>query len=65
MEPEDAVRPITPEDEDDVEGQAFTWKVVDDPKAGGKHLRAGWTPDDPKAARPRDPGSERKDTGQR
>jgi hypothetical protein len=37
------------ESEDDTEGQAFTWTVVDDPTKG-RRLRQEWTPDDPQAA---------------
>ncbi len=38
--------------EDDTEGQAFKWQVVDDPK-GGRQLRQGWTPDEPQTGRGR------------
>ncbi len=41
------IDPATDTDENDTEGQAFTWTVVDDP-ARGRHLRQSWTPDDPK-----------------
>jgi len=37
--------PVT--DRDDVEGHAFKWQIVNDPKSGDKRLRAGWTPDEP------------------
>lgn len=36
-------------DEDDVEGHAFKWEVVNDPKSGDKRLRAGWSPDEPQS----------------
>ncbi len=36
--------------EDDTEGQAFRWQLVDDPK-GGRQLRQGWTPDEPQGGR--------------
>jgi hypothetical protein len=39
-------------DEDDTEGQAFKWQIIDDPK-GGKQLRQGWTPDEPQSRRAR------------
>lgn len=41
-----------PSADDDTEGQAFRWQVVDDTK-GGKQLRQGWTPDEPQAGRAR------------
>ncbi len=37
--------------EDDTEGQAFSWSVVDDPKKG-KRLHQTYTPDEPKKPRP-------------
>jgi hypothetical protein len=42
-------RPAVPatDGEDDVEGHAFKWEVVADPKSGDRKLRAGWTPDEP------------------
>jgi hypothetical protein len=39
-------------EEDDTEGQAFKWEVVEDPK-GGRQLRQGWSPDEPGTGRPR------------
>jgi hypothetical protein len=41
-------RPPVPqvEGEQDVEGHAFKWQVVSDPRTGEKRLRSGWTPDD-------------------
>jgi hypothetical protein len=41
-------RPI---DETDVEGHAFKWQVVDDPRSGRRTLRQGWNPDDPPPGR--------------
>ena len=46
-----AVQPPASEDENDTEGQAFAWRLVDDPK-GGKRLRQSWSPDDPPPGRP-------------
>ena len=48
MTQDKTTKPAVPqvEDEDDVEGHAFKWQVVNDPKTGDKRLRAGWTPDD-------------------
>jgi hypothetical protein len=43
------------DDEDDVEGHAFKWQVVTDPKDGGKKLRAGWTPDEQPQRSPSSP----------
>lgn len=48
---QDKLTPTAP-DEDDTEGQAFKWQVVDDPK-GGRQLRQGWTPDEPQSGRTR------------
>lgn len=51
-----AIPPV--EDEEDVEGHAFKWQVVNDPKTGDRKLRAGWTPDEPQgkpATSPRNP----------
>ena len=39
-------------DEDDTEGQAFKWQIVELPK-GGRQLRQGWTPDEPQDNRAR------------
>jgi hypothetical protein len=47
--------------EDDTEGQAFKWQIVDDPK-GGRQLRQGWTPDEPQSGRGR-PSASPKDKG--
>ena len=49
-EPE--ITPVDLTSEDDTEGQAFKWQVVDDPK-GGRQLRQGWTPDEPQTGRGR------------
>ena len=46
-----AVQPTLSEDENDTEGQAFAWRLVDDPKVG-KRLRQSWSPDDPLPGRP-------------
>ena len=46
-----AVQPTAPEDENDTEGQAFAWRLVDDPKVG-KRLRQSWSPDDAPPGRP-------------
>ena len=42
-------RPV--QSDDDTEGHAFKWDVVDDPK-GGKRLRQGWNPNDPAPGAP-------------
>jgi hypothetical protein len=41
---------MIPTEEDDTEGQAFTWSVVADPQKG-RQLRQSWTPDDPQDAK--------------
>ena len=43
-------RPVQ-SDDDDTEGHAFKWDVVEDPK-GGKQLRQGWNPNDPAPGAP-------------
>ena len=53
MDPETGAQPSPPPEDledDDVEGHAFKWQVVEDPKSGGKRLRADWTPDEPQRA---------------
>jgi hypothetical protein len=50
QEPQTTPPALTPEN--DTEGQAFKWQIVDDPK-GGRQLRQGWTPDDPQSGRGR------------
>jgi hypothetical protein len=42
-------RPV--QSDDDVEGHAFKWDLVDDPK-GGKRLDQGWNPNDPAPGKP-------------
>ena len=42
-------RPV--QSDDDTEGHAFKWDVVDDPK-GGKRLRQGWNPNYPAPGAP-------------
>ena len=46
-----------PAQDDDTEGHAFKWDVVDDPK-GGKRLRQGWNPNDPAPGAPQPRRSE-------
>jgi hypothetical protein len=43
-------RPVL-DDEEDTEGNAFKWEIVDDPK-GGKRLRQGWNVEDPAPGKP-------------
>ena len=52
MDEQGTPQPLAPtsESDDDTEGQAFKWQVVDDPKTG-KRLSAGWTPDEPQEGR--------------
>jgi hypothetical protein len=42
-------RPAEPsaDDELDTEGHAAAWKIIDDPRTGGRRLRQEWTPDQP------------------
>jgi hypothetical protein len=44
-----ADRPV--QDDEDTEGNAFKWELVDDPKAG-KRLRQGWDTTDPAPGKP-------------
>ena len=37
--------------DDDTEGHAFKWDLVEDPK-GGRRLRQGWNPNDPAPGQP-------------
>ena len=52
MDQQEPAQPDAPEpdENDDTEGQAFRWQIVDDPKSG-KRLKAGWTPDEPQPGR--------------
>ncbi|MFN8621099.1 MAG: hypothetical protein U0869_10180 [Chloroflexota bacterium] len=61
MSDDQSTRPAVPQvaDEDDVEGHAFKWQVVSDPKTGDKRLRSGWTPDEP-AGKPSTPRTSEK-----
>jgi hypothetical protein len=36
-------------DDDDTEGQAFKWNLVEDEKGKAPRLRQTWTPDEPRA----------------
>ena len=42
-------RPV--QSDEDTEGHAFKWDLVEDPK-GGKSLRQGWNPQDPAPGAP-------------
>ena len=50
MTDDETVDPAPIEDED-TEGNAFKWELVDDPK-GGKRLRQGWDTSDPAPGKP-------------